>query len=977
MFASSTALHMPLLVGREREHAILGERVTRAIAGNGGLILIGGEAGIGKTSLAEAACRDAEQHGAILLSGRCFDLAETPPYGPWVDAFARYRQTAGLPALPDAFAVRGDIRNVESQSTLFRQVADFVAAVAARQPLVILLDDLHWADPASLDLLRALARSLATLSVCILALYRTEEITPQHPLYALLPMLVREATATRIAIRGLDSDAVRALVAARYGLAHTDTERLATWLQTRGEGNPFFLGELLRSLEETNVLRQDNEAWLLGALREIVVPPLLRQVIGARLGRLDAESQQLLAVAAVVGHEASLAICAAVAARGEGAILECIERAEEVHLIAILPDGTHIRFAHALVREAVYEDIPPSRRRRLHRAVAEALLTTLSPDPDAVAYHFRRAGDARAVEWLIRAADRANRTYALLAAGERYEAALTFQSGIGLDARQRGWLLYCIARARRFVAPQGRIAQLDEALRIAETIGDRFLASRALSQRGQHGVFSGAFAQGITDLSAAIELTEALSESEIATVTSGVVESPMAEYGSLTIHLAHAGRFGESLRVGERFMMGRPANGAHHDGDLAAGYFGLADTYAMIGRVADAARMFEIARTIYREIDHSYIHALCGFIELRWYWLSYFTDDIGGRSRVAHETETLLQLAIGAGFAAPPRFARAPLSLVEGQWSEARADAIALIAETATVAMWRQNAMAILGPIAVAQGDSELAWSLIDMMFPSGPTTAPGDCVFPAASAMQALAAALKIASGDLSAARSWLEAHDRWMMWSGAVVGSAEGLLGWASYNRVAGNAVAAYRHATQALDRATTPRQPLALLAAHRLLGELDTDAGRFEDAAHHLNESLLLASACNAPYERALTLLAMAEAACATGDGCRARTRLDQSRTIFTSLGAAPALRRADALQARLNVNGAPQSLYPDNLSAREVDVLRRIARGMSNREIAAALFISSRTVNRHIENLYRKIAARNRADATAYALRHDLT
>ena len=166
--APPTALddQAPDLVGREREQALLRDALDRALVGRGGLVLIAGEAGIGKTALAEALCAEAAERGAVVLVGRCYDLSETPPYGPWAEALAR------LPGEPEGIrlpAPLGDGVAAASLVALFTQVKDSLAARAARQPLVLLLEDLHWADPASLDLLRALARHLAALPVLLLA----------------------------------------------------------------------------------------------------------------------------------------------------------------------------------------------------------------------------------------------------------------------------------------------------------------------------------------------------------------------------------------------------------------------------------------------------------------------------------------------------------------------------------------------------------------------------------------------------------------------------------------------------------------------------------------------------------------------------------------------------------------------------------------------------------------------------------------
>jgi len=319
-------------------------------------VLIGGEAGIGKTALAEALCREATARGALALTGRCYDLSETPPYGPWAELLKRAPPERERLRLPSPL---GDGDPEASQAALFALVRDFLAALAAQRPLVLLLDDLHWADPASLDLLRVLARQLAELPVLLLVSYRSDELTRRHPLSALLPQLVREAAA--------------------------DEARLVAHLQAHAEGNPFYVGELLRTLEEEQFLRPAPGGWELGDLRAVPVPGLLRQIIDGRLARLGEEAQRLLAIAAVVGQEVPLALWGAVGGVEEDALGDAIERAVEAHVLAESPDGLRARFVHALLREALYEGVLTSRRRAWHRRVGDALLATPVPDPDAVA----------------------------------------------------------------------------------------------------------------------------------------------------------------------------------------------------------------------------------------------------------------------------------------------------------------------------------------------------------------------------------------------------------------------------------------------------------------------------------------------------------------------------------------------------------------------------------------------------------------
>jgi len=406
------------LAGRERELALLREKLSAAKGSKGGLVLIGGEAGIGKTTLAESASHEAERQGFVVLEGHCFDLADTPPYGPWIDLFAHYVPSPSSPPLPPAFTQRGTVGAVSSQMALFVAVEDFLTALTTQRPAVILLDDLHWSDPASLDLLRFLARSVATRPLLILITYRSDELTRRHSLYALLPQLARDAGAERLDLSRLDDAAVGMLVAERYGLADDDAQR-------RAEGNALFVGELLRALEEGAILTRDGDGWRLGDLAQTAVPTLLRQVIEGRVARLDDDAQEALGVAAVIGQEVSFAVWATVGGMDEDALTEIAERAALSRLMEETPDGAGARFVHALIREALYEGILPSRRRRLHRAAGEALAGLPNPDADAVAHHFRIVGDARTALWLAKAGERAREVHAYITAVERMKEAVT------------------------------------------------------------------------------------------------------------------------------------------------------------------------------------------------------------------------------------------------------------------------------------------------------------------------------------------------------------------------------------------------------------------------------------------------------------------------------------------------------------------------------------------------------------------------
>ncbi|MHB8644965.1 MAG: helix-turn-helix transcriptional regulator [Thermomicrobiales bacterium] len=975
------------LVGRAREQAILRDHFAAALAGQGSMVLIGGEAGIGKTALVDALCQEATEQGALILTGRCFDLAETPAYGPWLYLFERYHPDDALPPHPAAFSRRGIVGAVTSQRDLFRQILDFVEALTSQRPVLLFLDDLHWSDPASLDLLRFLAHSIATLPLMILVTYRSDDLTRHHPLYQMLPVLEREAHANRLDLRRLSAPNVRALLASRYPLADTDTDRLVAYLFERAEGNAFFTIQLLRALEEEEVLRRIGNDWGLGDLDRVRLPMAVRQVIDGRLLRLDAESQRLLAVAAVIGQEVSFAVWATAVGQDEATLLETVEQATAAHLIDAIADGSGVRFVHALIRQALYEGIVPLRRRRIHGQVGDALAAMPNADPNAVAYHFQQAGDAQAIAWLVKAGERAEQIGALLTAAARFEMALALLDARTADASERGWLLYSLGWVHLLNAPERSATYLEEARDVSAATQDTTLMVSALFLLGLAHCRSGAARQGISEMEEAFAAYGTIPGADLGRPSLGTFDPADADeaslrwlranhVGMLVLWYAAVGRQAEARALGEAFVadaivpiMSKTALRlrGNYRSQL---YLGLAQVYAMMGMPDAARKMFTRAKAT---TNNDLLLAIVGKWELQYVLLPYRADDLTERRGAAAETAAAMSRAHGAQADLRPRIAYLPVLALEGAWEEARQ-----IAERGPFSDTGSKAIAavVLGALAHARGDAAVAWSLIGEWLPDGPTTAPGNTTFLITLALQRLAAQLALDAGDLPAANAWLDALDRWLAWSGAVLGQSERQALWARYYRQAGDTEQAHAHAQRARARATDPRQPLALLAAHRLLGELDTDAGRFDDADTHLDASLRLADACAAPYERALTVLAQADRHAATGDRREALPLLDAVRAICEPLRATPTLAKADALAARLTRTTDAPPTYPAGLSAREVEVLLLMVAGRSNRDIAAALFVSERTIDAHVRHILTKTNTENRAAAAAFALRHGL-
>ena len=961
-----------LLVGRSRERNLTRSLLSSALSGQGALVILSGEAGIGKTTLAEDICREASTLGALVLVGHCYDRTESPPYGPWTEVISRFRALSDL--IPELRAIaEPNLAHSSSQSALFSEMREFLVAIARERPLVILLDDLHWADSASLDLLRFIARQLATVSILLQITYRSDEVTRQHPLYRLLPVLVREALAVRIDLSPLSDDDVCTLIEHNYQLPVDDASRLAIHLQAHAEGNPLFLGELLRSLEGTVLVRSAAENWKLGSLEQVLVPVLLRQVIDTRLARLGREADNLLAMAAVIGPVVPIALWATVSATSEAALLPLIERAIDARIFDASADGLGVRFAHALIREALYESILPPRRRAWHREIGETLTVQYkAPDPDTVAYHFSQAGDQRAVVWLTRAGEGAQRVFAWRTATERFEAALSLLAGDDTALNERGWLLFRLALLRRFVNPALGSTQLADAERLGVATSDAALVACARFFQGMLRRMAGNYHQGTVMTEEAVALIDALSlddRNRLATIatTSDPLDAQNGR-GDLTLTLAETGRFAEAQQLGIQIVSLPAEQTAGSRGDA---YYGLGYAYAALGHPEAARRAFSAAREIFRNDDHRSMVLATLFDELVFAIFPYQSDRPNERKRAEAELSESFTAMDDIFDQRSARTAGVVSFVLEGNWTEVFA-----IVEQSSLQFIRLMSITLIAPLARHCGNTALAWSLVREGLPAGPDTAPDDAagyIVP----LRALAVTLSLDAGDYDAARQWLTSLDRWLDWSGGVLGQADAHLGWAAYYQAMGDNALAQEWAQQAVAAASSPRQPLALLAAHRLLGEIDIAAGQYADAETQLRTALALADACGARHEQALTFLALARLCHARGDVPAAREHLNTVRARCTPMDAALTLAQADALDARLlsTPTSRPKTL-PAGLTPREGEVLRLLATGLPNSEIAAQLFLSIRTVNAHLTTIYAKLGVTSRGAAIRFALDHDL-
>ena len=993
----------PLIVGREREQTILNRHLSDALAGNGGTVLVAGEAGIGKSTLVEMLASDALDRNALVLTGGCYDLTISPPYGPWIELASQCPLSS---TLPHVLRRGDDAAAVSSQQSLFEDVRTYFTSLVEAQPAVFILEDLHWADTASLDLLRFMARHARGLPLLLVVTYRIDEVIPEHPFYPLLPLIVREGGAERIELRQLTEGDIAGLVRRRYELAEHQVGRLVAYLIVHSEGNPFYIHELLRTLEEEQILKVTEAGWVLGDLVSLVVPLLIRQVIAGRSARLNETTREALLIASVIGQDVSLHVWAAASRRTDDDLLVAIEQAVAANFLMVAGNGLSVRFTHALIREALYHDISPLRRRLWHRAIAEALEHELRPVPDMVAHHFQSAGDPRAAEWLIRAGESAERAYAWTTAAARFDAALPLLEADPAAQRLRGWVLLHLGRLLRFSAPEQGLDYLDDALRVADAVGDRALAALALVNAGMLRFFLGDVQGGLTKSRAGVDAQDSLTSAEWADAyrLQRVLIDPLPadldlndprgleiaiitsqQAGFLILMLAHvAVPSHEVIAFGEAYAARINAINENellkHTSTVEGAswidtFFGLGEAYATLGQVEAAERSFSRAVELYRATGH---HATVIESITTYGWLvqlPYQADDRDVRARwlaAGEASERHAEGAFSAGWSTG--MLRLPTLVLEGKWSKAREVACNMTQHQPVV--MAMLADVVLATVAHGQGDTDTAWSIIHRRFPNGPASDIAKVIAVHAFDLARLAANMALDSGDRATAERWLASHDRWLDVIGRVSGRAESQLLWARSHALAGDLSRADAAASTALTLASTPRQPLALLATYRLLGELGMWQWHFDLADKHLTSSLQLADACHARFDRALTLLSIAELRATCGDVDDARRLGNEVREVCVELGAMPTLERTITFLSRLDVEHRP-TIHPAGLTAREVEVLRLVAQGLTDAEVAERLFLARRTVNTHLTSVYTKLNVNSRTAATRFAVEHGLT
>jgi tetratricopeptide (TPR) repeat protein len=520
------------LIGRGRELQQLDAALSDAIEGRGRVVLITGEPGIGKTALARTFVERAPPRGAAWAWATCWEGGGAPAYWPWMQiarALTRNEDIAALrialgeaapwiagllPELAGTLgspALSSDLHADQARFRLFDALATLLATSAARRPLVVVIDDVHWSDVSSLMALEFLARTLPDLPILVVAAYRHAEAHEREELAAPLGGLARAGL--RLPLEGLGRAEVARMATARaswQGPADAPgiPPRLVTAVHDASAGNPFFVDELVQLLASQGRLHDDSSA-----RDPLPLPGGVRDTIRRRLAPLRDGSLQTLRAAAVIGLEFRVTTLARVAGATPTAILERLDPAQRAGIVATAGDSGRLQFVHALVRDTLSSEIAATERAQLHLLTAEALELEYGDDAEPhlaeIAHHYLQGatggGAVRAVELAARAAERAIALFAYHEAAELYERAIEAAAALPADDLRSWELHHGLGEA---LARAGDIERSRATLHVAIEHAGRLEDPQHFAQSALAGTLPG-FSRGVVDAELAAGLEAA------------------------------------------------------------------------------------------------------------------------------------------------------------------------------------------------------------------------------------------------------------------------------------------------------------------------------------------------------------------------------------------------------------------------------------------------------------------------------------
>jgi tetratricopeptide (TPR) repeat protein len=519
------------MVGRESEFAEAVEYWKRAAQGNGHVLLISGEPGIGKTRLARELCAQARISGAGVYTGEAYAEGGAP----YASIGQIIREAIGhddaqaleLPdfILADLLTIAPDLRlrypdvpqnplldPKSEQQRIYENFVAFCGILAEQAPLLLFVDDVHWAGSGSLNILRHLARRGRNLPMLIVLTYREVELDESRPLQSLLHDLNRERLAARLKIPRLSREKTQDMLAAMFTEEITPDFLDGIYLET--DGNPFFIEEVCKALIEEGKLYFEDGRWHRPDVDELEVPQSVRVAIQSRVKKLPELAQETLRLGAILGNEFEYELLRSASDLDEETLISALEAAERVQLVREIRENGNVHFAfmHALIPTTLRESLSGLRRQRYHHRIAETLETARPQDFESLAYHHDQAGHSnRARTYYLQAGDRARNTFAHEDAVRHYQAALEYWPEE--DREGRADLLRRLGNSLGILGNfSGQYEAFEAARTLFEGLGDTINLSRMERGLGLNRWWAGDRAEAMEHYHRALKILEDGSE---------------------------------------------------------------------------------------------------------------------------------------------------------------------------------------------------------------------------------------------------------------------------------------------------------------------------------------------------------------------------------------------------------------------------------------------------------------------------------
>jgi tetratricopeptide (TPR) repeat protein len=497
------------LIDRIEEMTLLRDAVDRAVRGEGNLVLVCGEAGIGKTRLAREVGAYARLREMQVLYGRCpalFKMDGVPPYVLWGEVIRDYLEKCSpeqlyrvigfypaelirlvpelrqkLGAIPQSLSISPELE----RDRLFEAVSEFITNIAKETPLLVVLDDLQWTDQTSLLLLHYLARGVYKTPLVLLGAYRETDIDDRHPMSPVLTELNRERLLQSVLLKRMSLNDTSEMI--KQVLEQDDVPKeFCELVYEKTQGNPFFVEEVIKSLKEEQIIHREENKWKIAEVSRIEFPKTVKSVIKARINRLDDECQSVLTMASFIGNDFTCEALRGVMGIEEDKLLELIDKILKTELFKhrVIRGEDVCSFADIIVRDVAYEEVGPFRRKKLHDTVGCALEKVYAEKVDEhlgeLASHFLEGGNKdKALNYFLKAGDKASKIFANVEAVSYFQSALKLLEEKEAEMRKRAIVLERLGDIKKLVGEYDACLKYwDEGFQIWSQVDERGNVSR-------------------------------------------------------------------------------------------------------------------------------------------------------------------------------------------------------------------------------------------------------------------------------------------------------------------------------------------------------------------------------------------------------------------------------------------------------------------------------------------------------------------